>query len=73
MGLKEKERSQTTKSKLFIQGNKDTIAQYENFYKNFEFYHNPKESKIIEGADHFYWGYEEQVANIILEFYDSLI
>ncbi|MFX1571224.1 MAG: alpha/beta hydrolase [Promethearchaeota archaeon] len=71
MGAKYKKLSQTSKRKLFIQGNHDTVANYENFYENFNFYLNPKESKIIEGADHFYWGYEEQVANIIIEFYHS--
>ena len=72
MGVKYKEVSQTSKQKLFIQGNRDTIAHYENFYENFNYYSNPKVSKIIDGADHFYWGYEEQVANAILDFYYSI-
>lgn len=73
MGAKYKELSQTSKKKLFIQGNRDTVARYENFYENFNLYLNPKVSKIIDGADHFYWGYEEQVANAILDFYYSII
>ncbi len=73
MGTKYKELSQSKKPKLFIQGNCDTIANYEKFEKNFEFYLNPKLSKIIDGADHFYWGYEEQVSNEFINFYSSLI
>ncbi len=73
MGLKYKELSQSDKPKLFIQGNRDTIALYEKFEENFSFYLEPKRKKIIDGADHFYWGYEEQVANEVIEFYKSII
>ncbi len=73
MGSKYKELSQSKKPKLFIQGNRDTIANYNKFEENYEYYLNPKTSKIIEGADHFYWGYEEQVSNEFLNFYSSLI
>ena len=68
MGLKYKEMSQTSKPKLFIQGNRDTIP----FEENYSFYHEPKRKKIIDGADHFYGGYEEQVANEVLDFYYSI-
>jgi len=72
MGSKYKEFSQTSKPKLFIQGDKDTVAHYENFQENFDYYLNPKKKKIIEGADHFYGNYEEQVANVVLEFLRNL-
>ncbi|MFX1487553.1 MAG: alpha/beta hydrolase [Promethearchaeota archaeon] len=72
MGSQYKNMSQTTKFKLFIQGNRDTIAHYDNFQINFESYSDPKKFKIIEGADHFYWGYEEQVADEILTFLKTL-
>ena len=68
MGLKYKEMSQTSKPKLFIQGSRDTIP----FEENYSFYHDPKRRKIIDGADHFYGGYEEQVANEVLDFYHSI-
>ncbi|MFX1311295.1 MAG: alpha/beta hydrolase [Promethearchaeota archaeon] len=69
MGSNYKKLSQTSKTKLFIQGDRDNIAYYEKFYENFNFYLDPKICKIINGADHFYWGYEEQVANTVLNFY----
>ena len=72
MGSKYKELSQSSKSKLFIQGDKDTVAHYGNFQKNFDYYLDPKKKKIVEGADHFYGNYEEQVADIVLEFLRNL-
>jgi len=72
MGLKYKELSQTEKPKLFIQGNRDDIANYDNFEENYNYYSAPKKNRIINGADHFYWGYEEQVAKAVFEFYESL-
>ncbi|MFX0134256.1 MAG: alpha/beta hydrolase [Candidatus Hodarchaeota archaeon] len=73
MDSKYRELSQSNKPKLFIQGNQDTIALYERFEENFNYYLNPKVSKIIDGADHFYWGYEEQVSNEVVDFYNSII
>lgn len=70
---KYKKLSQTDKPKLFIQGNHDSIARYESFEENFDYYKKPKIRKIIDGADHFYRGFEEQIANEILKFYNSLI
>ena len=72
MGSKYKELSQTYKPKLFIQGDKDTVANHGNFQENFDYYLDPKNKKIIEGADHFYGNYEEQVANAVLEFLRNL-
>jgi alpha/beta superfamily hydrolase len=72
MGPKYKKLSQTHKPKLFIQGDRDDVAHYANFENHYESYANPKEFHIIKGADHFYWGYVEQVANIIFEFYTKL-
>ncbi len=72
MGSKYKELSQSSKPKLFIQGDKDTVARFGNFQENFEYYLDPKKKKIIEGADHFYGNYEEQVADIVLEFLRNL-
>jgi hypothetical protein len=73
MGSKYKELSQSSKPKLFIQGDKDTVAHYGNFQKNFDYYLDPKKKKIVEGADHFYGNYEEQVADIVLEFLINLL
>lgn len=73
LGSKYKKLSQTIKPKLFLQGNQDSIARYEHFEENFNYYKNPKIRKIINGADHFYWGFEAQIADEILNFYNSLI
>ncbi len=71
MGTKYKEMSQSTKPKLFIQGSKDNVALYENFEENFDFYLEPKYKKIID-TDHFYGGYEAQVAEEVLNFLRNL-
>ncbi|MFX0103966.1 MAG: alpha/beta hydrolase [Candidatus Hodarchaeota archaeon] len=73
IGSKYRELSQSSKPKLFIQGNQDRVAFYEKFEENYSYYLNPKISKIIDGADHFYWGYEKQVSNQVLAFYNSLV
>ena len=48
MGKKYRELSQSNKPKLFIQGNRDTIAVYERFEEYFNSYLDPKISIIIE-------------------------
>jgi len=73
IGSKYRDLSQSNKPKLFIQGNQDTIAFYEKFEENYSFYHDPKRKKIIQGADHFYWNYEDQVADEVLKFYNDFI
>ena len=73
VGEKYKELSQSNKPKLFIQGTRDTIALYDNFENHYSFYHEPKKKRIIDGADHFYGGHEEKIAQEVLEFYDSLV
>ena len=73
MGLEYKNLSQSEKSKLFIQGNRDTLAIYENFMSHYNFYLEPKKYRIIDGADHFYSGYEQKVAKEAYDFYRSII
>ena len=72
MGPKYKKLSQTHKPKLFIQGDRDDVAHFANFEEHYDSYDTPKEFLIVNGADHFYWGYEEQVARKIFEFYTTL-
>ncbi|NHJ23325.1 MAG: alpha/beta fold hydrolase [Candidatus Lokiarchaeota archaeon] len=69
MGSKFKKLSQTDKPKLFIQGDNDTIALYTNFNEHYQYYLTPKTKKIIEGADHFYWGFEHLVAKEVYDFF----
>jgi alpha/beta superfamily hydrolase len=72
MGSKQKEMSQSSKPKLFIQGNEDTVAHFSSFQENFDYYLEPKHKLIIDKADHFYWGFEEQVADAVLQFLSNL-
>ncbi|MHA2007951.1 MAG: alpha/beta hydrolase [Promethearchaeota archaeon] len=65
---KYKEMSQTTKPKLFIQGNRDDVALYEKFEENYNYYYNPKSNLIIEGADHFYRGFEDRIGDRVFDF-----
>ncbi|MFX1498407.1 MAG: alpha/beta hydrolase [Promethearchaeota archaeon] len=73
MGEKYKKLSQSIKPKLFIQGDKDDIASFDRFKLHFNDYREPKIQKIIHGADHFYWGYEAQVAKEVFEFFIRLL
>jgi len=73
MNPKYKKMSLTEKPKLFIQGDQDNIAPYDRFLKHYHEYPDPKEKVIIHGADHFYWGYEENIANEVVSFYENLI
>lgn len=73
MGSEFKELSQTDKPKLFIQGDRDQIASYKQFDKHMTYYRDPKEIKLVKGADHFYIGREDIVATYVLEFYQSLL
>ncbi len=72
MSSKYKKLSQSGKPKLFIQGNRDEVAHYSKFNEHYQSYEAPKSFKIINGADHFYLGYEKQIAELVLEFYQSL-
>ena len=72
IGPKYKKLSQTDKPKLFIQGDRDDVADFNNFQKHYDFYSDPKEYKIISGADHFYGGYESQAAEEVFRFYKSI-
>jgi alpha/beta superfamily hydrolase len=73
MGTKYKKLSQSDKPKLFIQGDRDDVANFSNFQQYFDYYDDPKDFKIIEGADHFYWGYDTQAALEVFKFYQSII
>lgn len=72
MGSEQKQMSQSRKPKLFIQGTEDTVAHYNDFQVNYDYYLEPKQKLIIDNADHFYWGYEEQVAEAVLNFLSNL-
>lgn len=66
-----KQKSLTSKPKLFIQGNRDQVAHFDQFQENYESYSDPKRSFILD-TDHFYGGHEEQVGNEVLKFLNDL-
>ncbi|MFX1238720.1 MAG: alpha/beta hydrolase [Promethearchaeota archaeon] len=68
MGEKYKQLSQTTKPKLFLQGDLDQIADFSKFEKHFAFYKEPKSKMIVKGADHFYIGFEDKVAQEVVKY-----
>ncbi|MHA1293423.1 MAG: alpha/beta hydrolase [Promethearchaeota archaeon] len=71
MGEYFKEKAQTDKPKLFIQGDKDFVANFSSFKSHYKFYKEPKQNVIINGADHFFVGYEKEIANLVLKFYQN--
>ncbi len=62
-----------TKPKYFICGSGDSFANPVGLEKTIGELPEPKEYEIISGADHFWWGYEEQVGMKVSSFFaDSL-
>ena len=58
-----------TKPKLLISGNQDFViplSQFEQYTKDIP---EPKHCQIISGADHFWQGYEEEVAQKVAQFF----
>ncbi|MFX0041548.1 MAG: alpha/beta hydrolase [Candidatus Hodarchaeota archaeon] len=72
MGINYKELSQSKKPKFFLQGDRDTIALFDKFLDHYKYYIEPKQYEIISGADHFYWGYEDQISEKVFKFYQSI-
>ncbi len=56
---------------LAIVGNRDDIAGYKTIEKLMPEWNPEATLRIIEGADHFYWGYTEELKAIIGEFLDK--
>lgn len=58
-----------TKPKLLISGNHDSViplSQFEQYIKDIP---EPKYCQVISGADHFWQGYEEEVAQKVAQFF----
>ena len=63
-GLKE-----SSKPKLLISGGEDNFTPHQAFEAFFESLPEPKECQVIAGADHFWWGYEDEVGNSVSSFF----
>lgn len=61
------------KPKLLVSGSRDSFTAADQFL---EFCHSlpqPKECEIIEGADHFWWGYESRLAAKVTAFFIKIL
>jgi hypothetical protein len=56
------------KIKLVICGTRDEIAEYQKVERMLPKWNNEAVFRVIQGADHFYSGYEEELIDIIGEF-----
>jgi len=56
------------KIKLVICGTRDEIAEYKKVEKMLAKWNDQALFRVIQGADHFYSGYEEELIDIVGEF-----
>lgn len=56
-------------AKLFISGSADAFVPSLQLQRSVEELPPPHELKIILGADHFWWGYEEMVGRMVADFF----
>ena len=61
------------KPKLLISGNSDNFTPVDQFFKFCQNLPEPKECQSIEGADHFWWGYEPLLANKVTAFFTAVL
>jgi len=57
------------KPKFLISGDKDDLISTEELLQFCGNLHEPKECEAIEGADHFWWGHESQLAAKVTDFF----
>ncbi len=56
------------KSKFLIVGDADLVIPLEQFQQHIKDI-DPKQYHVVSGADHFWWGYEEEVAEKVAQFF----
>jgi alpha/beta superfamily hydrolase len=61
------------KPKLFISGSRDNFTPADQFLKFCQNLPAPKEYESIEGADHFWWGYETRLAAKVTAFFTKVL
>jgi len=57
------------KSKFLIVGGADFFIPLERFQQHVKDIADPKQYQVVSGADHFWWGYEEEVAQKVTRFF----
>lgn len=58
-----------TKPKLIICGTEDDMTPLQEVLDGVARMSEPKVMEVVEGADHFWWGYEEKVAGFVAGFF----
>lgn len=61
------------KPKLFISGSRDDFMPIDQFLEFCQNLPEPKECETIEGADHFWWGYESHLAAKVTAFFTKVL
>ena len=61
------------KPKLFISGSRDELIPIDEFLEFCQNLPEPKECESIEGADHFWWGYESSLAAKVTTFFTKVL
>ena len=57
---------------LFVAGDQDFVCPVQKLTTVFNAVAQPKTLQIIPGADHFWWGFEHQLAHLVAEFLEDL-
>jgi len=61
------------KPKLLISGSRDNLIPINQFLEFCQNLPEPKECESIEGADHFWWGYESSLAAKVTTFFTKVL
>lgn len=61
------------KPKLIVLGSRDEFITTQDFERFGESITEPKEYEVITGADHFWWGYDDQVGERVASFFASAL
>lgn len=59
------------KVKFLTVGDADSFIPVEGFQEQVNNVADPKQYQVVSGADHFWWGYEEEVAQKVAEFFTA--
>ncbi len=62
-----------TKPKFLISGSRDNLIPTDQFLEFCQNLPEPKECESIEGADHFWWGYESRLAAKVAAFFTKVL
>ena len=58
-----------SKPKLLIVGDNDFVIPLQRFRKHTQDISEPTQCQVISGADHFWWGFEDDVAHKVTQFF----